>query len=1645
MECNELTWILCVTCRYGDREESNLPETQSTRKVRPPYERYKPLPADDNPPQSQDVDVKEIRSQSLRYRANRDDKKETPPDATQIKGSFQMYRSRKPSDIGGSSDLEKPVFSSVEDSVESLNSASFNEKWKRGSSGDSQRGLEQTRDSLEKPSFGSFEKDSFENKDSTEFSQLAPWKQRKLEREQKEKRELERTKEESEKISEQAMKTLPSQHVPTQAIEQMTDQTNEQEVKRRNILEKLERPKSVDADAIKHLLLTSESPLLRSRYREAVRKRDHLKESLDGASDISQDSESKSRESSQAKEWSSAKALHESLRHKEDVKVKESGETASDNARKSLARIEDLKNSVQQREEVSKSQQNRSERLKQDNMEQNRLDSKKRILVSSRSNVDSVRDSVKQTDVEQNTSSVPKTTVSKTSDETPGIIPESLYSRKKLSSSDSKDETNKSEIKKPDSATSDDKLSKYYSSGSQERIQTNVQLYKDNKSESEKKEEGEKAPSKRAIRLGRARHHGQEGPSLVKHMSDLLFEDPKSIRSERKHAIEEKDTTSNKSSAEKSSSILRTLKASSDTDKPTPESSTSSRSIRSADTVVKSIDDKLKSQEDKTQKSASDTSPKETDTVDKPRFQRVYGRAKTTDVSSILVKKAAEEKTDNKTGDNLSKTTDSVESKSIIPKTEERARTQERSKTPLAKIEEKPKDSDTKRPESVGDLTFPSAFSVDVNQMSRAERIARYKEERKKQLAHLATMFTEPSDKGGAKELVPSLFTASREGGEGSLARSKSMREGSPQKFSSPVARSKSLREDLSLKNEATESVPETKKETPPSTEMESFDESGKAIPLTMKIAQNRKLFEKKPSEDEDTKTWHRRSLTDSPREGNSRRSSSSSDRKSLGDESSIEKLKHRYLFGTDFSEAKTKRQSLTQEVAPPPPPPQLDTSTSSDEVTSTTVLSSSISSEEPSVSEEISFDMKKARQAFSKPEPVQSFMFGTAFSSSMETKPVSNLVSTENSKLLEAEKTGLDGENSDAARFQKRRRQLPSIPSALGTGSPTDSVSSKNESESDQFQQKNETVKTVLAPEPQIARAKVFDGKSRPSVLSSKTTDNVSSPVSKRTEGKTTLSGIHSTDNLVSKEENLSKSDVISSPLVRKTETPKTVSKSVTQKPDEKPVSQNVRLSTTDNKSQERTKYAQQVPSKTERIPKEQVSAKDTESQDTDTTNKTGSRSTKLRRRSPVRSRSSITPVKKSTPAKTDQVQDDAEVLTTSETSKAKMGKLHTYKKPDSTQNVPAKTAGTKQSTTEASKAATQQPSYKLQDQPRKLLQQGQSSKSKPEQNIQEVKPTKTDKNQPKADVTLVPELHETLESQFMVPTKTLTESCDERVANSDSSPRPENVPNFGTIPDSESALRFDISREEMVLNGEAVSKSELVSKAAVTRQTFKQVPVTEELKYETSKSEHTGEENVPRSHSTPEPETALKYDQPRAEMVLNLEQVTKPESLARTEVKQKQETYEAEQVSEGRTTEGGQVKKSAEESGKPVKKRSFKIRHSRSMSDRPGKSSIHRSKTISERELQVASPRKTGDIKPSKDDISKILMRSQETNLDDLLMENVDYLSDIETNDPWGVHKAGKKSEPGHLREGLHMRAKQAQSGLNKEESSSLESLDR
>lgn len=69
------------------------------------------------------------------------------------------------------------------------------------------------------------------------------------------------------------------------------------------------------------------------------------------------------------------------------------------------------------------------------------------------------------------------------------------------------------------------------------------------------------------------------------------------------------------------------------------------------------------------------------------------------------------------------------------------------------------------------------------------------------------------------------------------------------------------------------------------------------------------------------------------------------------------------------------------------------------------------------------------------------------------------------------------------------------------------------------------------------------------------------------------------------------------------------------------------------------------------------------------------------------------------------------------------------------------------------------------------------------------------------------------------MVFIKIFIELCDERVVNVDFFFRLENVLIFGIIFDFEFVLKFDIFREEMVLNGEVVLKFELVLKVVVIR----------------------------------------------------------------------------------------------------------------------------------------------------------------------------------------------------------------------------------
>ena len=84
-----------------------------------------------------------------------------------------------------------------------------------------------------------------------------------------------------------------------------------------------------------------------------------------------------------------------------------------------------------------------------------------------------------------------------------------------------------------------------------------------------------------------------------------------------------------------------------------------------------------------------------------------------------------------------------------------------------------------------------TAVGSGIDEMSRLERIAKYKEERRRQLASISSKFS-----GGDSKELPSLFLA---GSESPLSRSKSMKTESEINFlgsPTPVNRSKSLKQD---------------------------------------------------------------------------------------------------------------------------------------------------------------------------------------------------------------------------------------------------------------------------------------------------------------------------------------------------------------------------------------------------------------------------------------------------------------------------------------------------------------------------------------------------------------------------------------------------------------------------------------------------------------------------------------------------------------------------------------------------------------------------------------------------------------------------------------------------------------------------------
>ncbi|KAJ8320369.1 hypothetical protein KUTeg_001956, partial [Tegillarca granosa] len=152
----------------------------------------------------------------------------------------------------------------------------------------------------------------------------------------------------------------------------------------------------------------------------------------------------------------------------------------------------------------------------------------------------------------------------------------------------------------------------------------------------------------------------------------------------------------------------------------------------------------------------------------------------------------------------------------------------------------------------------------EMSQLTRAERIAKYREERKKQLAYIADKFGTLGESDKPKDVVPSLFISSQQSAnsQSPFSRSRSLREQSPQK-TVEVSRSKSLKTDSSKVDSKPSDT--NRKDTEPSLLDKARQryllgtELGQKQPLELKddsITAKSKLFS---NENEDSKNDKRR------------------------------------------------------------------------------------------------------------------------------------------------------------------------------------------------------------------------------------------------------------------------------------------------------------------------------------------------------------------------------------------------------------------------------------------------------------------------------------------------------------------------------------------------------------------------------------------------------------------------------------------------------------------------------------------------------------------------------------------------------------------------------------------------------------------
>ncbi|VDI10833.1 supervillin [Mytilus galloprovincialis] len=186
----------------------------------------------------------------------------------------------------------------------------------------------------------------------------------------------------------------------------------------------------------------------------------------------------------------------------------------------------------------------------------------------------------------------------------------------------------------------------------------------------------------------------------------------------------------------------------------------------------------VSSKGDKCASSTEEKSVGSTISAQRKRLQGMYKKAQTTDIASILSRDDDSESDDISTASSVSV-------------------------------------ADNEKPST------PISFA-ELSKLSRVERIAKYKEERRKQLAYIANRIVD-KDKGKS-DVVPSLFMSARsyDDEKGSVTRSHSVKLDSPLKSVTPVTRSKSLHEKTDSPRTKTGTETERSESSTPKEEVKS-------------------------------------------------------------------------------------------------------------------------------------------------------------------------------------------------------------------------------------------------------------------------------------------------------------------------------------------------------------------------------------------------------------------------------------------------------------------------------------------------------------------------------------------------------------------------------------------------------------------------------------------------------------------------------------------------------------------------------------------------------------------------------------------------------------------------------------------------------